>query len=148
MKHFLLAILISFLVFSGIMPSFAESKTDEKNFLELADSYLQLCTDLSSKVKWEISASEYSLAECLVSFDFTEGNQTILVIDNNLCWLYATFEDDELMSILFQMVTQFRNIESQLADGKSLVYEMRFSKTEVHYIKSDTISKYYSWLFQ
>ena len=125
--------------------SFANTYADS-SFLQLADSYIHKVADCLEKESAVLSASGYDSTICIVSFDFTDGNQSIVAIDGNECKVFFYFDDNELMSALFQMITMFDDIEAQLTDGKSLQYEMRFSDTEIHFITSETIRDYYNWL--
>ena len=129
------------ILFFSYTQAFAES-----DFLQLADSYIQKAVDCSEKESAVLSASGYDPALCIISFDFTDGNQTIIAIDDDECKVFYFFDDNEMMSVLFQMITRFDEIELLLNTGKSLQYEMRFSETEIHYITAKTIDSYYSWL--
>lgn len=117
----------------------------ESDFFQLVDSYIHIVADCSDKESVVMSASGYDPALCIISFDFTDGNQSIVAIDGDECKVFYFFDDNELMSILFQMITIFDEIEAQLTDGKSLQYEMRFSDTEIHYITYEIIRNYYNW---
>ena len=46
-------------------------------------------------------------------FDFTEGNKTLLAIADEKCKVYAFF-DDELLGILYRMISVFPDMESNL----------------------------------
>ncbi len=124
-----------------ISSSFAYAESD---FLQLAEDYLGQVVDLSEKQSACLSATGYDPSLCIISFDFTDGNQSIVAIDADECEVFFFFDDNELMSTLFQMITLFGEVEEQLTDGKSLQYEMRFSETEIHYITSPIIEEYYT----
>lgn len=115
----------------------------ESSFLELAEDYLRGVVDFSDKNSASPSASGYDPSLCIISFDFTDGNQTIVAIDADECKVFYFFDDNELMSALFQMITRFDEIDAQLTDGKRLQYEMRFSETEIHHITAKTMNTYY-----
>ena len=46
--------------------------------------------------------------------DFTEGNKTLLPIADEKCKVYAFFDDDELLGILYRMISVFPDMESNL----------------------------------
>ena len=140
MKRIVTLILCTILLWSYAQ-AFAES-----DFLQLADSYIHIVADCSDKESVVMSASGYDSALCIISFDFTDENQTIVAIDGDECKLFYFFDDNELMSTLFQIITLFDEVNAQLNDGKSLQYEMRFSETEIHHINAQTISDYYNWM--
>ena len=139
MKRMMVAILI---LFSIQIATFASA---DSIFFSLSDLYLQKAIDFSNRENVEMSASGYNPDINIISFDFTDGNQTIIAIDGDRCKVYYFFEDEELWNIAFFMITQFKAIESQLPAEKVLQYELRFSETDKLFITSDTMSKYYSW---
>ena len=135
--------LILLVVFCTQALSFAFA--DESFFL-LSDLYLQKAVDLSDRENVEMSASGYNPDINNISFDFTDGNQTIIAIDGDRCKVYYFFEDEELWNVAFFMITQFKAIESQLPEEKALQYELRFSETDKLFITSETLSMNYSWI--
>lgn len=118
----------------------------ESDFLQLVDSYIHIVADCSDKESVVMTASGYDPALCIISFDFTEGNQSIVAIDSDECKAFFFFDDNELMSALFRMIALFDEVNAQLTNGKSLQYEMRFSETEIHHITAETINTYYSFI--
>ena len=124
------------------------SAITEEDIFSVSDRFLGLATVLSEKDSAVMSSSGYPDDEMIFSFDFTDGNQTIIAIAGEKCKVYYFFEDDELMSTLVQMLHKFPEIESLLPEGWSLQFEMRFSETEIHHITSETIEKYYAWMYQ
>lgn len=118
----------------------------EDGFLPIAEEYIYHVTDFAGKDSAVLSASGYSPNKCIISFDFTDGNQSIVAIDGNQCEVFYFFDDNELMSALLQMITKFGEVEARISLGKQLEYEMRFSETEIHHITSETMRKHYSWI--
>ena len=118
----------------------------EDDFLSMAEEYARRVTDFTGKNAVVMHASGYDPNKCIISFDFTDGNQTIVAIDGNQCEVFFFFDDNELMSALFQMITKFDEVEAKIPAGKQLEYEMRFSETEIHHITVETTKKYYSWI--
>ncbi len=134
-------VLLMFFCLQVIPLAFADS-----TFFSVSDLYLEKVIDLSDRQNVEMSASGYNPDIYIISFDFTDGNQTIIAIDGDRCKVYYFFEDEELWNIAFFMITQFKAIESQLPTGKALQYELRFSETDKLFITSDTLNKNYSWI--
>lgn len=110
---------ISFIIAMMILIITLPASADQM-FLDFADTFLLELFDSSQKQSFVLSASGTSPEYSSIYFDFTDGNQTILSIDGDKCKVYAFFEDDELLSILFQMIQKFNNIESQMTSGKKL----------------------------
>ena len=137
----LFALILCMMVFVSLASAYADD-----SFLQLADSYIRKVADCSNKESVVMSASDYDPAFCIISFDFTDGNQTIIAIDGDECKVFYFFDDNEMMSVLFQMVTMFDEVEAQLTNGKQLQYEMRFSETEIHHITAKTMKEYYLWI--
>ncbi len=119
----------------------------EDGFLSIAEEYVRQVTDFTGKNAVVMNASGYDPNKCIISFDFTDGNQTIVAIDGNQCEVFFFFDDNELMSALFQMIMKFDEVEGRIPTGKQLEYEMRFSETEINHITSETMRKYYSWVY-
>lgn len=118
----------------------------EDGFLSTAEEYVRLVTDFTGKNAVVMSASGYDPNKCIISFDFTDGNQTIVAIDGNQCEVFFFFDDNELMSALFQMITKFDEVEARIPSGRQLEYEIRFSETEIQYISLNTMQIYFSWI--
>lgn len=137
-------IIISIIILTIIIQTMSFAFADN-SFFAISDVYLERAIDLSDRQNVEMSASGYNPDINTISFDFTDGNQTIIAIDGDKCKVYYFFEDEELWSIVFFMITQFKAIESQLPEGKALQYELRFSETDKLFITSETLSKNYSW---
>ena len=136
------------LIVASILFFTCSSACSEEDIFSVSDEFLALASDLSEKESVVMSSSGYPESIFIISFDFTDGNQTIIAIAGEKCKVYYFFEDNELMSVLFQMILHFTEIESQIPEGHSLQYEIRFSETEIHHITPETISKYYSWTNQ
>lgn len=134
--------LLSFIMcFFAINGAFAENA-----FFDTSTEFIKEIIDFSSKSTIELSATNADPDVCSITFDFTDGNQTIVMVEGQECQVIYSFEDDELLSIVFHMITRFNQISSSLPEGYSLQYVLRFSETEIQYITLDTVSKYYSWL--
>lgn len=118
----------------------------EDGFLSTAEEYVRLVTDFTGKNAVVMSASGYDPNKCIISFDFTDGNQTIVAIDGNQCEVFFFFDDNELMSALFRMITKFDEVEARIPSGRQLEYEIRFSETEIQYISLNTMQIYFSWI--
>ena len=121
--------------------------TSENDFLSLAEGLVKQVVDFSGKNTAVLSASGYDPSYCILLFNFNEGDQSISAIDGDKCEIFYFIDDDEMMSALFQMIIKFNEIESNLSSGKKLQYKLRFSDNEIQIITSETMSKYYSWVF-
>ena len=108
--------LLSFIMFLfAINGAFAES-----TFFDTSTEFINETIDLSSKNTIEMSATNADPDICTITFDFTDGNQTIVMVEGKECQVIYKFEDDELLSIVFHMITRFNQISSSLPDGYSL----------------------------
>ena len=90
-------------------------------------SLLLICVMLPDKQSFVLSATGTSPDVGEIMFDFTEGNKTILVIADEKCKVYAFFDDDELLGILYRMIAIFPDMESNISQGKHLEYRVRIS---------------------
>lgn len=136
-----ICLLIAMMIMTIMLPASADEA-----FLDFADTFLLELFDATQKQSFVLSASGTSPLYSSVYFDFTDGNQTILSIDGDKCKVYAFFEDDELLSILFRMIQMFDNIESQMTNGKKLEFEIKFAEDDKLVLHSDNIQQYFSWL--
>lgn len=141
MKRIIGLLLVCMMLFLALASADADS-----SFLSLSEEYIRQVTDFTEKNAVVMTASGYDSSKCIISFDFTDGNQTIVAIDGNQCEVFFFFEDNELMSALFQMIVKFDEVEARIPAGRKLEYEMRFSDTEIHHIAAETIMKYYEWI--
>ena len=137
-KRFLLMFIAAILAWTGLSSA-------EGSFLDTAEEVLASITDLSDKQVFTLQASGYSPDLCIVQFDFTEGNQTIVAVEGDRCRLFFFFEDEELLSLLYRMIAAFDALEKQLPAGKKLQYDVRFSEEETCPITGSTIAEHFSW---
>lgn len=136
-------VLVSLMVFFSTATVICET---ENFFFDLVDPYIHQVIDCSEK-KSIVLKSTYDREDVYqVNFDFTSGNQSLMLQEKGRCKVYYFVYDSELMSALMQMVTLFNEIENQLPKGKALEYQLRFSGDEIQYITVETISRYYPWL--
>lgn len=138
---------ISFLMAIMLLTIVFPASADEA-FLDFADTFLLELFDVSQKQSFVLSASGTSPQYSSIYFDFTDGNQTILSIDGDKCKVYAFFEDDELLSVLFRMIQRFDYIENQMTNGKKLEFEIKFAEDDKLVLHSDSIRQYFAWLEQ
>lgn len=112
-----------------------------EDFIEYADTYFaQVCDNLAEKQSYVLSASGTSPDVGEIMFDFTEGNKTLLAIADDKCKVYAFFEDDELLGILYRMITVFQDMENNLSQGKHLEYKVRLSDENTIILNASNIS--------
>lgn len=123
MRKFLAAF-VGIILLSAFMYAYAED-----DFIEYADSFLMQASDnLSDKQSHVLKASGTSPDVGEIMFDFTDGNKTLLAIADEKCKVYAFFDDDELLGVLYRMLTQFMEIERHMPQGKRLEYTIRLSE--------------------
>jgi len=120
----------------------------ENSFLDSAETMLRSIADFSEKQVFSLGATGYNPDQCLLSFDFTEGNQTVIAVQGDQCRVFYKFEDHELMSLYFRMIMKFEELEKNIPSGKMLRYQVKFSEEEVYSITRTVIEKYYSWALQ
>ena len=118
----------------------------EDSFISTVEDIFSQMSDLSNKNTVSLSTTNFDPSYCYLYFDFTNDNQSIAVIDGKICKVFYHFDDSEQMSLLLQMIHNFIGIEKKIPEGRKLQYILRFSETEIHFITSDTMSKYYSWI--
>ena len=136
--------LIPILLFLALIMPMNETLA-ESSFFDTTTEIISETVDFSSKNSIDLTATDIEPKVCSITFDFTEGNQTIVLVEESACKVYYYFDDNELLSIVFHMMTKFNQMSSVLPEGYSLQYILRFSDTEVYCITSETLSKYYSW---
>ena len=124
----------------AISSTIAESGSD---FIDYVDSFFLRIMDLSEKEAFVVNATGTSPDIGEVMFDFSEGNNTLLAIADAKCKVYAYFEHDELLSMLFHMITVFDEIDAA-TPGKNLVYNIRLSDGDTFVLDSNSIAKYFS----
>lgn len=138
--------LLAISVIVGFLCFFTDGAKAESNFFSVSKTLISETTDMSKKNTIELSATNADPNICSITFDFTDGNQTIVMVEGNECLVLYAFEDAELWSIVFFMMTQFKTIESQLPAGKVLQYKLHLSETEELFVTSEILSKNYSWI--
>lgn len=112
-------------------------------FIDYVDSHFQQIMDLSEKQSFVLNATGTSSDVGEVMFDFSDGNHTLLAIADAKCKVYASFEHDELLSMLFHMITVFDEIDAAIPE-KSIVYNVRLSDSDTFVLDSTNIAKYFS----
>lgn len=124
-----------------IAPIYAYASND---FIECADYYFSKASDkLSEKESYVLSATGTSPDVGEIMFDFTEGNKTLLAIANEKCKVYAFFDDDELLGVLYRMIALFQDMEADLPQGKHLEYKVRISDDDTILLDSSSINSYF-----
>ena len=135
-------LLVTFLTFVIIItPLYAHASED---FIECADYYFSKASDkLSEKQSYVLSATGTSPDVGEIMFDFTEGNKTLLAIADEKCKVYAFFDDDELLGVLYRMIALFQDMEADLPQGKHLEYNIRISDDDTILLDSSSINSYF-----
>lgn len=138
--------IIAIVIILGCLCLFTDGTKAETNFFSASIDMISEVADMSQRNTIELSTTNAYPKVCSITFDFTEGNQTIVLVEESACKVCYYFDDDELLSIVFHMITKFNQVNLVIPQGYSLQYVLRFSDTEVYYITSETLSKYYSWM--
>ena len=131
-----------------LMLSISSLSIADTQFIETADEYLSTMADLSGKQSFILNAKNSDPNYCTILYDFSDGNKTIISIDGDKCKVYAQFENDEMLGVLYRMLHVFNDIENTLPNGKKLEYKIRLSENRLVYLHSDNIRAYFSLQLQ
>lgn len=112
-------------------------------FIDYIDSRLFQIRDLSDKQCFVLNASGTSPDQGEVFFDFSKGNHTLLIVADAKCKVYAQFEHDELLGMLFHMIEAFDEINAATPD-KNLFYTVRLSDGDSFELDPSNIARYFS----
>lgn len=125
---------------------FSAANADD-SFLDISEKYITEFSDMSDKMSFSPSVSNSSDDTYEILFDFREHNEQIIAIQGDKARAFVIYKDpQEQLSVLFHMITKFKDIESAVPDGMSLAYRVWLSEAKEFYITLDTIDKYYLWL--
>ena len=140
MNRLLLRLILAFGILMSI--GFAEASADS-SFLDISEKYIREYTDMSDKLFFSPSVGNIDDSICAILFDFRDGNEQITAIQGAEGRVFAIYKDtEEQLSVLFHMITKFKEIESTVPEGMSLVYRVWLSEEKEFYITSDTIDNY------
>lgn len=135
-------LLVALLAFVIIITPLCAQASD--SFIEYADFYFSKASDkLSEKQSYVLSASGTSPDVGEIMFDFTDGNKTLLAIADEKCKVYAFFDDDELLGILYRMLSQFQDMEDNIPQGKHLEFKVRLSDDNTIIITQSNYSLFF-----
>ena len=112
-------------------------------FIETADRYLNSVSDLSDKQSFVMDAINSKPNYCTILYDFSEGNRTIVSIDGDKCKVYAQFERDEMLGILYHMLSVFGEIDGKLPSDNELEYRIRLADDCRINLHADNIAAYF-----
>ena len=130
---------------SAVSPD-EKGPNDESLFFRICDKYIPYVIDCSGKETWILKDTYDDTGTYQIRFDFTDGNQSLMLEEAGQCKLFFFIDDSELMSALFKMILLYNDISGALPEGKKLQYHLCFSDNENHVITGETIKEYYSWV--
>lgn len=123
---------------------FAEASANS-SFLDISEKYIREYTDMSDKLFFSPSVSNSDDSICAILFDFRDGNEQITAIQGAEGRVFAIYKDtEEQLSVLFHMITKFKEIESTVPEGMSLAYRVSLSSTKEFYIISENVDSFCS----
>lgn len=134
MRKLFIAILVLCFTFSPIH-TFAEN-----DFFGIVKSTLNEITDCSNKQLVQLSASGYDPDACILFIDYTEGNYSIVGIDDQAAMVIYPFEEEELAICIIELLLQFDSIEELLPNGRYLQYDLKLSENNTYHITKDNVS--------
>jgi len=126
MKRILSIFLLVLFLSAGASNAFAA----ENQFFEITENCLREWVDCTDRMFLTMDASGYNPNECVIDFNFTEGNQSIDSIMGDRAMISFFYDDYELLYCLLMTLQNYESISAQLPEGKELVLSLRLSKDE------------------
>lgn len=139
------SMLIIALIISVIMIPVGSSA--ESHFFAVVENTVREIIDCSDKQFINTSAVNADSQFCSIFIDLTEGNYSIVAVDNDRAMLVYPFEYEELASCTVGLLLFFEDIEEQILDGRSLEYNLKFSESETLVITRKNLKDFLSFLF-
>ena len=119
----------------------------ETDFFAIMDGYVRSAVDCTNIEPVDLNASGTKQKEYSIVIDFREGNNNILLLQENKCRVFYPISDEELLCALFKFISLYDEISSLLPVDGILEIEVFLSDDKERLIISkDTMDTIYSWI--